>query len=242
MQGGGARSWLKRSLERLLGARILRPPLPRGLDLLADLAAQFPDHRFETVFDVGANDGRRARGFATAFAHAQVHAFEPSAETCAQLAAMAAGTRITAHRLALGASETTGWISAGGPSALRRVSAAPPTPGAAAERVEVTTVDAFCAARGVERISFLKIDAEGADLEVIDGAAAMIDAGRIDMIEIEVGLNPDNDLHAPLPAVCDALWPRGFWLFALYDQAHAWPSDRRHLRRANAVFIADALS
>lgn len=47
------------------------------------------------------------------------------------------------------------------------------------EQVAVTTVDAFCAEHEVEEIDFSKIDAEGADLAVLQGAARMLGDGKI---------------------------------------------------------------
>jgi hypothetical protein len=39
--------------------------------------------------------------------------------------------------------------------------------------------------RGVEHVDFLKIDAEGHDLKVLQGALAYIQAGKIDIIQFE---------------------------------------------------------
>jgi len=41
----------------------------------------------------------------------------------------------------------------------------------------VTTVDAYCAAQGIERVDYLKVDSEGHDLAVLQGAAGMLEVG-----------------------------------------------------------------
>ena len=50
---------------------------------------------------------------------------------------------------------------------------------------EVTTIDHFCSKKGIEFIDFLKIDAEGSELTVLQGAAQMINDGRIGFIQFE---------------------------------------------------------
>ncbi len=57
----------------------------------------------------------------------------------------------------------------------------------AAERVEVRTLDDFCAEQGVERIDFLKLDVEGHELAVLRGAQRMLGAGAVSMIQFEFG-------------------------------------------------------
>jgi len=62
------------------------------------------------------------------------------------------------------------------------------------QKVRVTTVDQFCDENGVGRIQFLKIDTEGQEMEVLQGASRMIQEGRIDFIQFEFG---DTFLHTP---------------------------------------------
>ncbi|MBV6404866.1 MAG: FkbM family methyltransferase [Flavobacteriales bacterium] len=54
--------------------------------------------------------------------------------------------------------------------------------------VEVTTLDAFCAGRGIAHIDFLKLDIEGSELPALRGAARMLAEGRIDRIMVETTL------------------------------------------------------
>jgi FkbM family methyltransferase len=63
-----------------------------------------------------------------------------------------------------------------------------------AQKVLVTTVDQFCDDNGVGRIQMLKIDTEGQELEVLQGASRMIQEGRIDFIQFEFG---DTFLNTP---------------------------------------------
>jgi FkbM family methyltransferase len=54
--------------------------------------------------------------------------------------------------------------------------------------VETLTLDFFCADRGIDHVDFLKVDVEGAELHVLEGAERLITEGRVDVIQFEVSL------------------------------------------------------
>jgi FkbM family methyltransferase len=52
--------------------------------------------------------------------------------------------------------------------------------------VTVDTLDALCSREGIDRLQFVKIDVEGAELQVLEGGKAIIDALRpVMLVEIE---------------------------------------------------------
>ena len=53
--------------------------------------------------------------------------------------------------------------------------------------VSTTTIDEYCARKKIDHIDFLKIDVEGAELDVLVGAKHLIKEGKIDYIEFEYG-------------------------------------------------------
>ena len=53
--------------------------------------------------------------------------------------------------------------------------------------VNTTTVDAYCKEHQINKINFLKIDTEGGELAVIEGAKEMLKANAIDHIQFEYG-------------------------------------------------------
>ncbi|MBL7963116.1 MAG: FkbM family methyltransferase [Flavobacteriales bacterium] len=91
--------------------------------------------------------------------------------------------------------------------------------------VEVTTLDAHCAAYGIERILLLKIDVEGHELHVLRGARGLLQRGAIRFIQFEFGeadidsrtffldifreLGPRYTIHRVLP--------NGLWSIARYS-------------------------
>jgi FkbM family methyltransferase len=55
------------------------------------------------------------------------------------------------------------------------------------EMVEVQTVDQYCQAREIRRIDLLKIDVEGHELDVIEGASEMFRRSAIEFVTFEFG-------------------------------------------------------
>ncbi|MEG4232671.1 FkbM family methyltransferase [Microcoleus sp. Pol11C3] len=53
--------------------------------------------------------------------------------------------------------------------------------------VLTTTIDNYCQRYGIKRINFLKIDVEGGELDVLDGAKYFLESGRIDYLQFEYG-------------------------------------------------------
>ncbi|MFC1491342.1 FkbM family methyltransferase [Nitrospinota bacterium] len=58
---------------------------------------------------------------------------------------------------------------------------------AVVENVTLTTIDEYSRCRGIDRILFLKVDAEGHELEILRGAEEFLDRKSIDIIQFEYG-------------------------------------------------------
>ena len=55
------------------------------------------------------------------------------------------------------------------------------------EEVPVTTREVYCSQQGLTEVDFLKVDAEGHDLAVLQGAGALITEGRVAAVQFEFG-------------------------------------------------------
>jgi len=55
------------------------------------------------------------------------------------------------------------------------------------EKVEMKTIDCFCEENNIKRIDFLKLDVEGNELKVLEGAKGIIKSGNVDFIQFEFG-------------------------------------------------------
>jgi FkbM family methyltransferase len=53
--------------------------------------------------------------------------------------------------------------------------------------VSTTSLDAYCRNRGISRIDLLKLDAEGAEADIVKGAHSLLREGRVGAVLFEVG-------------------------------------------------------
>lgn len=55
------------------------------------------------------------------------------------------------------------------------------------EEIEIKTIDGFCMQNNIPHIHFLKLDVEGNEMKILEGAKNMIASGNIDYIQFEFG-------------------------------------------------------
>jgi FkbM family methyltransferase len=239
---------LKKILRKL---RPTAPPaqtiVPRGADLFADIERCFPGYAPGIVLDVGANIGQTTVTMAQRFPSADIYSLEPFPAGFAELKAKtAAYRRIRCCNLACGASPGVAVFRGDVDPTMGRLDFSARQDAEMAQsdgtQVKVTTVDVFCGDNRLKRISFLKIDTEGGDLDVLRGAEGMLAAASIDFVEVEAGMNRDNHYHVPMFELVGFMENKGYRLFGLYEQIPEWPTGRPFLRRANLVFLSPRLA
>ncbi len=208
-----------------------------------DFAEILPKLELKTIFDIGANVGDTVNDALGEFPHARIHAFEPVSATYEHLCRrFQSDTRITCHHFALGSSTTSALITARGTATGNRiVSESGGTPDVPVETVAIRDGDSVLAELGIDRVSFMKIDTEGYDLETLKGFEQALAEQRVDVFQVEVGMGLQNNKHIPLHTIQDFMAARGYWLFRLYNQA--WEKNGKPVaRRADAVFISDRIA
>jgi FkbM family methyltransferase len=215
--------------------------LPWGLDAFVDIGRRAPQVRPTTIFDVGANVGQSALRFAERFPEATIWSFEPFEAAYAELEQATRGTKVRCFRLAFGAEAFTATVPLAAKSDLNSLLSRATAAEVPRETVHVTTLDAFAVEHGVERIDFLKIDTEGFDLAVLQGAEQLLTSGAISLVQVEAGMTGKNLKHVPLEALRLHLEERGYDMFGLYEQTPEWSGEAR-LRFANVVFAAERIS
>jgi FkbM family methyltransferase len=194
--------------------------------------------RVSVVFDVGANVGQSADKFGAAFPNAHIHSFEPASGTFLTLTRHVTGrANVSCHHLALGSSDGRTTLYLTGASDVNSVtnSLMRPPNSVGEETVELRTIDSFASEHGIPRIDLLKIDAEGADLEVLVGARTMLASQKVAFVLTEVGFHPGDARHVLFDDVRSYLLPLGFSVFGIYDQQPEWSGEQR-LRFANVCF------
>ena len=152
-----------------------------------------------TVFDVGANVGELTMLFSRFVGAAGiVHAFEPTERGFERLSAVSRAAslgNVRLNRLALAEEEGSvrlhvyddahlSWTTrAERPLEDYGIDVKPRT----TEEAPATTVDLYCEANGVAAIDLLKIDVEGAELQVLFGARRMLRERRVRCVTFEFG-------------------------------------------------------
>ncbi len=70
----------------------------------------------------------------------------------------------------------------------------------------------------------MKIDTEGYDLEVLRGAESLLTHQRVDLVQVEAGMNRDNHRHVTFILLTEYLERFNYRLFGIYNQSGEWPA------------------
>jgi FkbM family methyltransferase len=232
-------AWVRKTFERR-GFVLLRPEYRFGIDPFVDVRriAALRGIVIDNVFDVGANDGETALSLTQQFPHAKITSFEPHPRTFSKLTArLGKNPNLTAVNVALGSVNQTLQLSDRDNDKFN--SFVYSDPGASAIPVACTTIDSYCAANHVERIGFLKIDAEGFDLEVVRGASTMLARHAIDFVYFEFNQLRTQGGHNDLLPIYDLLEPAGFHFVATYLDYVEVAADKFFIVSNALFFLSD---
>ncbi len=151
-----------------------------------------------TVFDVGANVGELTLLFSRFVGDGSVHAFEASAATFKRLELIcnaAERRNVVLNHLAL--SDKNGSIELHVyDDALSSFNSQADRPlknygldfeSVRIEETPAMTIDDYCESKKIERIDLLKIDVEGAEFQVLQGARRMLKSKRVGCLTFEFG-------------------------------------------------------
>lgn len=181
----------------IAGLNMLNAPMEENGEVGAlqhVLAHRRPGQSFVCV-DAGANVGKYCILLKLLAPDAEIHAFEPASVAydllLANLAARGAQD-VRTQRLALGAQNgsATLFSDCSGSevgSLYNRSALGHPDAASVQEDITITTLDSYAQAAGISHIDFLKLDVEGHEYAVLQGAQRLLSAGAIDVIQFEFG-------------------------------------------------------
>lgn len=177
----------------------------------------------KTIFDVGANEGQSIHQFLNWNKEASVYAFEPTQKLFKNLTStFGPDPRVKLFQMALSDSkgEATFYeynksvynslLTHAGANELDVKTSYP---------VTVQTGDDICLSEKLESLDFLKIDAQGADLRVVNGFSKMIEKQAVKIIYLEANIETAYEGQAGFIEILQALTQKNYKLSGIYEQS-----------------------
>lgn len=146
-----------------------------------------------TLFDVGANEGHYTNILAKLFKNRIIYSFEPQKKTFEKfLLNTSSINNIMSNNFGFSDTETSKLLysnkeKSGFSSLYNRELSHLGISMNINEEIKLSTIDVYCRNNNISRIHFLKLDIEGHELKVLKGAKQMINSGKIDFIQFEMG-------------------------------------------------------
>jgi len=206
------RVWKKLGAWRRRRREVAAPETER---LVGQLAAHGIDH----VLDVGGNVGQYAAGLRAAGYFGRITSFEPVTSAHSAIAARASGDPLwtVAPRVALGAADGRTTIRVSNrsdmsslkPMAELTLQALPKSFEVAQEEVLIVRLDAvFDRFVRPGETAFLKIDAQGSEADILEGATGVV--ARLAGLQVELSLRPMYEGETTYLELCRWIEDRGF--------------------------------
>jgi FkbM family methyltransferase len=199
-------------------------------------------YKFNTIIDVGANEGQYATKILCIFPLAKVHCFEPLPEVFEKLKFdFRKNENVTTYNFALGAaeSEMTIYRNEYSPSSslLEMLDLHKDNFSFAREskptKIQVRTLDSFFDKNQIKSPLLLKVDVQGYELPVLEGGQSIL--SRADAVIIETSYYPLYKDQPLFEEIYEYLVSRGFRYVGNIDQLES-PNDNSVLQ-ADAVFV-----
>jgi FkbM family methyltransferase len=170
-----------KSGEKYLAQTILKKLLPNTQKLV--------------FFDVGANVGNTSILLRDVFPTAEIWAFEPNKFTYNELVKVVSGKEIRCFNVGFGNTcktellyiPTSNHISSSASTHKELFHDFYKTADIEEISFEMQTINTFCLDQNITLIDFIKIDTEGFELFVLEGASKMLSEGRVRIIQFEFG-------------------------------------------------------
>jgi FkbM family methyltransferase len=100
--------------------------------------------------------------------------------------------------------------------------------------IELDTLDNFVSTSGISKIDILKLDVQGSEYMVLNGARDSLDKGMIRMIYSEIITTPTYEGQKYLDEFMLQLRSYGFYLYNFFNYSS---DDKGMLRQLDAIFI-----
>ncbi|MGL5080772.1 MAG: FkbM family methyltransferase [Microcoleaceae cyanobacterium] len=220
---------------------------PKGISHMYDLKRKLKSYPRPVIFDVGANIGQSSILFNRYFPQSEIYAFEPIQETYKILHSKTKhleSVRVLNHALG----------SESGEKKIRLLSNSltntlvdveqeemyhsPPTDNY--ETIKIETIDDFCKIHSIINIDVLKMDVEGYEIEVLQGAKNRLSQNLIKFIYSEVSFSKNIQVQQDFGELNEFLSSYSFELYGFYELCR-YRDSRAGIKHCNALFVHKSL-
>lgn len=208
-----------------------------------------------TAVDVGAHAGRYTRAMALLVGpEGRVLAVEPSPANAARVRTMArlrGLDNVTVEQIAVSDRDghatlnefdepRSSWSTLGRPENLTNPGdPASAVPVASTTSVRAERLESLAAAHALERIDYLKIDAEGAEPAVVRGLGRLLDRAKVDHIQFEVSTKTIEGMGDSARSIFDELLRRNYRVHTITDAGGLGDEVRdSHARHQQFIALA----
>jgi len=218
--------------------------LSKDYSIFKDIKKRIPNFEMINFFDVGANEGNISIEVLENYPNCNIYSFEPNINTYNKLKTLN-NNKISTYNLAFGNEIKQVYITNYESSTLNHIKTNLER-NSTCQEVNMTTLEKFCFEKSITKISYLKIDTEGHDLEVLKGAISKLFSKDIAFIEVECGMNLSNDKHIYFQEFIIFFYNYDYNIFHIYEQvsekSHNPISSFYYLRRSNIVFVLNDIN
>lgn len=222
--------YIKYYLHRLFGYRLLSSNFYR---------TSYDKRNFSLVnncpviFDIGANIGQSVFWFHKEFPKSDIYAFEPFPVTYKTLLKnIPKNKSIVAFNC--GISNRNANMNVKPYSKNEGTAKIEETSSKDGIVIECKTIDAFVRDNKIEMVDIIKIDTEGHEILVIDGARELLSNGRVKNIIIEASIFVNNGQHTILDDISRELAQYKYKIKSFYDLSH---KNNGQLNYMNVHFV-----
>ena len=101
-------------------------------------------------------------------------------------------------------------------------------------KVKSITLDEFIDEYGIEKIDILKLDTQGSEYQILEGASKSIEQNKISLIYLEIIIMSTYQQQKSFDEILLLLRNKGFTLYNLYNYSY---TNLGELRQVDAIFI-----
>lgn len=202
--------------------------MPVGTDYAVDLVHKIGLNP-KVIFDIGANIGQTVNFYKTIYPNSTIYTFEPIPSTFSALERNCKGIvgvfpfniafgETTESRTVRIVKDQTSVVNSINDNFQNRLGLS--EDGYDEVDIRIKTLDDFVGKEKIETIDLLKIDTEGFEVQILNGAKNLLNSGKVSAIVCEAGFVRSNTRNTYFGDINDILDGYGYALFGIYEMGH----------------------